>query len=176
MQDLASVDNPGQPLREMAPPKPASEEGKTTDLKLPHKFGRLTLIKAIARGGMGEVFLATAGGIEGAERPCVVKIIRREHGADPSFLARFFDEARIQAQLDHPGVAKVLEAATDPEGKPFVVVEYVEGRNLAEVRSRASQLNASIGWAEAVAIGVALSEALTHVHERTDSNGQALDI
>src|SRR5215510_1489424 len=67
----------------------------------PCQFGRLTLLKPIARGGMGEVFLATTGGIEGAERPCVVKIIRREHAKDKSFLARFFDEARIQAQLDH---------------------------------------------------------------------------
>src|SRR5205814_10684995 len=130
------------------------------DGSLPRKFGRLTLLKPIARGGMGEVFLATAGGIEGAERPCVVKIIRREHGEDPSFLARFFDEARIQAQLDHPGVARVLEASTDPSGKPFVVAEYIEGRNLAEVRNRGSQLNANVGWADSLAVGVALAEAL----------------
>ncbi len=63
---------------------------------LPRRFERYTLLKRIARGGMGEVYLATAGGIEGAERPCVVKTIRREHEADRSFLARFLDEARIQ--------------------------------------------------------------------------------
>jgi serine/threonine-protein kinase len=162
-----------------APAKPEAkkaDKAETLDADLPKKFGRLTLLRTIARGGMGEVFLATAGGIEGAERPCVVKIIRREHAADPSFLARFFDEARIQAQLDHPGVARVLEATTDPTGKPFVVVEYVEGRNLAEVRNRGSQLNATINWAEAVAIGVALTEALAHVHERTDANGMPLGI
>ncbi|HEX4339431.1 MAG TPA: protein kinase [Polyangiaceae bacterium] len=152
------------------------ELAESMDADLPKKFGRLTLLRTIARGGMGEVFLATAGGIEGAERPCVVKIIRREHGADPSFLARFFDEARIQAQLDHPGVARVVEAATDPSGKPFVVVEYVEGRNLAEVRNRGSQLNATINWAEAVAVGVAMTEALAHVHERLDANGVPLGI
>jgi serine/threonine protein kinase len=177
MQD-ASADKLAPSLKELAPPKPANGAAapEPAEPELPKKFGRLTLLKPIARGGMGEVFLATAGGIEGAERPCVVKIIRREHASDPSFLARFFDEARIQAQLDHPGVARVLEAATDPEGKPFVVVEYVEGRNLAEVRNRGSQLNASIGWAEAVAIGVAMSDALAHVHERTDSNGVPLGI
>jgi serine/threonine-protein kinase len=151
-------------------------EAMEPDTDLPRKFGRLTLLRTIARGGMGEVFLATAGGIEGAERPCVVKIIRREHAADPSFLARFFDEARIQAQLDHPGVARVLEASTEPSGKPFVVVEYVEGRNLAEVRNRGSQLNATINWAEAVGIGVSMAEALGHVHERTDANGAPLGI
>lgn len=177
-QDLASTDEAVQSLKSMAPPKPTTEQpaAETSEPTLPKKFGRLTLLKPIARGGMGEVFLATAGGIEGAERPCVVKIIRREHAEDPSFLARFFDEARVQAQLDHPGVARVLEASTDPEGKPFVVVEYIEGRNLAEVRNRGSQLNAVIGWAEAVAVAVSLSEALAHVHERTDSNGMPLGI
>src|SRR3954465_15446017 len=94
---------------------------------LPRRFERYPLLKRIARGGMGEVFLATAGGIEGAERPCVVKTIRREHDEDRSFLARFLDEARIQAQLQHPGVAQVVEATNDPSGKPYVVVELVEG-------------------------------------------------
>jgi serine/threonine-protein kinase len=181
MQDSGTVGTEQPSLKRMAPPKPGAssptgsavaEEGAA----LPRKFGRLTLLKPIARGGMGEVFLATSGGIEGAERPCVVKIIRREHADDSSFLARFFDEARIQAQLDHPGVARVLEASTDPSGKPFVVVEYVEGRNLAEIRNRGSQLNANVGWADAVAVGVALSEALAHVHERTDANGNPLGI
>jgi serine/threonine protein kinase len=106
----------------------------------PVEFGRLLLLKAIARGGMGEVYLAAMGDIEGAERPCVVKIIRREHADDSSFLARFMDEARIQAQMQHPGVAQVLEAAIGPEGKPYVVVEYVAGRDLAELRHRANQL------------------------------------
>jgi serine/threonine-protein kinase len=148
----------------------------TGSLQLPRRFGRLTLLKPIARGGMGELYLATAGGIEGAERPCVVKIIRREHARDKSFLARFFDEARVQAQLQHPGVAQVLEAATDPTGKPFVVVEYVEGRNLGEVRQRASQLKADVSWADSVAMSVTIADALAHVHERTDADGRPLGI
>ena len=47
---------------------------------LPRTFERYLLLKKIARGGMGEVFLATpAGTIDGAERACVIKVIRREH-------------------------------------------------------------------------------------------------
>jgi serine/threonine-protein kinase len=90
---------------------------------LPRLLGRLTLLKHLARGGMGDVFIATAAGIEGAERPCVVKIIRADHAADQSFLARFLDEARIQAQLQHPGVAQVVEASTTDDGQPYTVVE-----------------------------------------------------
>jgi serine/threonine-protein kinase len=157
-----------------APPSAGPDEAGP--VLTPCQFGRLTLLKPIARGGMGEVFLATTGGIEGAERPCVVKIIRREHAKDKSFLARFFDEARIQAQLQHPGVAQILEAATDPSGKPFVVMEYIEGRNLGEVRQRATQLRSQISWADSVAVAVCVAEALMHIHERTDAAGLPLSI
>ena len=116
------------------------ENAACSEAALPRRFARYTLLKRIARGGMGEVYLATAGGIEGAERPCVVKAIRHEHEEDRSFLARFLDEARIQAQLQHPGIAQILEATNDATGKPYVVVEFIEGRNLGEVRGRAGQL------------------------------------
>jgi eukaryotic-like serine/threonine-protein kinase len=154
----------------------AEQRAEPEAMELPRRFERLTLLRQVARGGMGEVFLATSGAIEGAERACVVKIIRREHAEDRSFLARFLDEARIQSQLQHPGVAQVLEAATDSTGKPYVVVEYVEGRNLGEVRTRAAQLGVRIAWPDAVAIGVALADALAHVHERTDASGKPLEI
>src|SRR5678815_874334 len=130
---------------------------------LPRPFERFTLLRRIARGGMGEVFLATAGGIEGAERPVVIKIIRKDHDADSSFLARFLDEARIQSQLSHPGVAQILEASTDGAGKPYVVVEHVEGKNLGDVRARAAQLGVRIDWPEAVALSLTIGDALAHV-------------
>ena len=149
---------------------------KAGEERIPRAFGRLWLLRRLARGGMGEVYLAATSGIEGAERPCVVKIIRRDHAADKSFLARFFDEARVQAQLQHHGVAQVLEAATDTTGEPYVVVEFVEGRSLGEVRARASHAGVAIEWPDAVAMGVSAAEALAHVHERTDSTGKPLGI
>jgi serine/threonine-protein kinase len=143
---------------------------------LPRVFGRLLLLKQLARGGMGEVYLAATTGIEGAERPCVVKTIRRDHIHDGSFLARFLDEARVQAQLNHPGVAQVLEATTDENGEPFTVVEYIEGRSLAEVRHRSIQVGHRIGWADAVAMSIEMAQALAHVHERKGSDGHPLGI
>src|SRR5258708_37126693 len=119
---------------------------------------------------MGEVYLAATTGIEGAERPCVVKIIRRDHAADKSFLARFLDEARVQAQLQHHGVAQILEASTDKAGEPYVVVEYIEGRSLGEVRTRAIQAGISIDWSDPVAIPLSASEPLRHVHPPTPSS------
>ncbi len=160
-----------------AAPSSAGEHGSPAlGFVGPREYGRLLLLKPIARGGMGEVYLAAMGDIEGAERPCVVKLIRHEHRDDASFLARFLDEARIQAQMQHPGVAQVLEAAIDPQGQPYVVVEHVAGRDLAEVRQRANQLKLQISWSDAVAIAASIAEALAHVHERTDHEGRPLDV
>jgi len=150
-------------------PRPDSEA-------LPRRFGRLTLLRRVARGGMGEVYLAATGGIEGAERPVVVKTIRAEHLADKSFRARFLDETRIMAQLQHPGVAQILEAATTEDEAPYAVMEYIEGRHLGEVLSRSTQLGVRVGWADAVAIGIGFADALSHVHTRTDASGHPLEI
>lgn len=145
-------------------------------IPLPRIFGRLLLLKLLARGGMGDVYLAATTGIEGAERPIVVKTVRRDHIHDGSFLARFLDEARVQSQLNHPGVAQILEASTDENGEPYTVVEYVEGRSLADLRHRAVQIGARIGWPEAVAITIEMGQALAHVHERAGADGTPLGI
>jgi serine/threonine protein kinase len=125
---------------------------------------------------MGDVYLAATTGIEGTERPCIVKTVRRDHVHDASFLARFLDEARVQAQLQHPGVAQVLEAATDDDGEPYTVVEYVEGRALSDVRQRALVTGVKLSWADAVAIAIEVAQALAHVHERSAHDGSPLGI
>jgi serine/threonine-protein kinase len=160
----------------------ARDEGKglssqpAAALPVPRMLGRRVLLKLAARGGMGDVYLAATTGIEGAERPCIVKTVRRDHIHDGSFLARFLDEARVQSQLQHPGVAQVLEAATDDEGEPFTVVEYVEGRSLADVRQRAIQSGIKVTWVDALAVAVEIAQALAHVHERPGPDGSPLGI
>lgn len=158
---------------------PEGVPAKTTlaNDELPRRLGRTMLLRRVAKGGMGEVYLASTLGIEGAERPVIVKVIRREHSKDPSFLARFLDEARVQAQLQHSGVAQVLEATTDDAtGEPYAVVEHVEGKSLGELRARALSVGYSLSWAEAVSIAQLMAEGLAHVHERKDASGRSLAI
>src|SRR5580658_869758 len=154
----------------------AGRFSSATALPLPRMVGRRMVLKLAARGGMGDVYLGATTGLEGTERPCIVKTVRRDHVHDGSFLARFLDEARVQAQLQHPGIAQVLEAASDESGEPYTVVEYVEGRALSDVRQRALQTGIRIAWADAVAIAVEIAQALAHVHERAGADGAPLGI
>ncbi len=126
---------------------------------------------------MGEVLLGATLGLEGAERPVIVKMIRSEHRADASFKARFLDEARVQAQLGHSGIAQVIEATTDEAtGEPYVAVEYVDGRSLGDLRQRALSQGDKLAWHEAVALAAMAAEALAHMHDRKDSTGRPLAI
>ncbi|TKD10442.1 serine/threonine-protein kinase [Polyangium fumosum] len=177
--DRAGADGAAQATRasELAAGHDDERAGAGPGEELPRVLGRYLLLRRIARGGMGEVYLASTMGIEGAERPVVVKVIRRDHASDPSFIARFLDEARVQAQLQHSGVAQVLEASLDDAtGEPYAVVEHVEGKSLGDVRGRAHALGYRVGWSEAVAVATMIAEALAHVHERKDPSGRALAI
>src|SRR5690606_41767413 len=107
------IDGNSTDSQQKAVQSPASNGAPSTaaEASLPRRFERFTLLRQIARGGMGEVSLGTSAGIEGAERPAGGKIIRREHAEASSCLARFWAEARIQPQRQHPGHAHVMEAA-----------------------------------------------------------------
>ncbi len=152
----------------------------SSEPQLPRQFARYMLLKRIARGGMGDVYLASTTGIEGAERPCVVKTVRGDHADDASFLARFLDEARVHAQLDHPGVVQLFEAAFEQGDSggaaPYTVFEYIAGGSLTDVRRRSHQVGARVGWPEGVAIGLEVAQALGHVHARTSCDGAPLGI
>ncbi len=171
---MTARDDSGETQQPHASEGPKS--GFTEARSLPRQVGRRVLLKLLAKGGMGEVYLATTFGLDGAERPQVVKTVRRDHMHDGSFLARFLDEARVQAQLNHPSVVQVLEAGTDDDGEPFTAFEHIEGRSLAEVRARAAQLGIKISWVEAVAIVLEIAQGLAHVHDRAGSDGKPLGI
>ncbi len=175
---LRRADSPTQSRSsgESLPALPLRRVERTGTAGHPERIGRFTLLRPVARGGMGQLYLAASGNIEGAERPVVVKTIRADRLADASFVARFLDEARVQAQLNHPAVPQVFEAALDAAGAPYVVMEYVEGRCLAELSARARSLGRRLEWPDVVAIGVALSDALAYVHSLTDAAGTPLGI
>ena len=96
------------------------------------RLGPFELIRIIATGGMGEVFVARQVGLAGFERRAVIKRILPEHCKDEAFVALFLDEARLAAKLVHPNIVHVYELGFD-KGSYFIALEYVSGCDLASL-------------------------------------------
>ena len=89
---------------------------------------RYRLERLLGRGGMASVWLASD---EVLDRPVAIKVLSDTIASDPEFLARFRREARVAASLSHPNLIGVYDYA-EGEERPYLVMEYVPGDNLAE--------------------------------------------
>lgn len=87
--------------------------------------GRYKLRQKIGEGGMGSVWMADQ--LEPVKRKVAVKLIRAERGQSRTILARFEAERQAIALMDHPHIAKLLDAGTTEAGVPFFVMELVKG-------------------------------------------------
>ncbi len=122
--------------------------------------GRYRLISAVGEGGMATVWRAMD---EQLGREVAVKILRPQFGADPGFAARFRNEARAAGSLSHPSVVQVYDFGTDTEsGDQYIVMQLVEGKDLATVLRERGPLEVD----EAVAIGAAVADALDAAHKQ----------
>jgi eukaryotic-like serine/threonine-protein kinase len=117
---------------------------------------RYQLDHRIASGGMGAVWRAVDRLLD---RPVAVKLLRREFADDPAFVERFRREARAAATLTHPNVAGVFDYG-ERDGQAFIVMELVEGENLAERLARTGPLP----WPEALAVAEQVARALATAH------------
>ena len=88
---------------------PASSSGTRTRDDFPQVFGKYVLLRPMARGGMGELFLAAAGDIGGFEKLCVVKKVLTEL-EDDGVRRRFLDEAKVVVRLNHANLVQVFDA------------------------------------------------------------------
>ena len=108
----------------------AALDEKAPQEALPDRVGPYSVIARLGRGGMGSVFLAERDDPSFRNR-VAVKLLRRGVDTD-DVLARFRAERQILASLHHPGIATVFDAGTSDDGRPFLVLEYVEGSPVTE--------------------------------------------
>jgi len=112
-------------------------EGETAP---PERIGPYRILRRIGRGGMGEVLLAErADGL--FEQRVAIKLLRRGMATD-DVLARFARERRILARLAHPHIARLLDGGATDDGRPYFVMELVEGEPItAYCRSRSAPVS-----------------------------------
>ncbi|MEO8561330.1 MAG: serine/threonine-protein kinase [bacterium] len=95
----------------------------------PARVGPYRIVREIGHGGMGTVFLAERDDGQFAQR-VALKLIRRALAHRPSLVARFLEERRILAVLEHPGIARLLDGGVTDDGLPWFAMEYVDGEPL----------------------------------------------
>jgi eukaryotic-like serine/threonine-protein kinase len=109
------------------PPKPPAED-LTADGTLGLRLGAWRITRLLGRGGMGEVYEARrADG--NFEQKVAIKLLQREAAAQ---MERFHAERQILARLEHPGIARLYDGGVTEDGRPFMVMELVEGRPITE--------------------------------------------
>ena len=151
------------------------DTGDVTDVPKNERLGAYELLLELAAGGMATVHLARA--IDRRQGPPLVAVKRphRHLQGDKTFLTMLVDEARLASSIDHPNVVKVRELGFDG-GMPFIIMDYVEGTSLAELRRELSAIGRAIDVRVAVRIVLDALAGLHAAHELKDDNGKSLHI
>jgi predicted Ser/Thr protein kinase len=120
--------------------------------------GRFRIEGEIGKGGMGTVYRASHLGLQ---RSVAVKIIKSEFAGDPDVADRFMREARTMAKLRHQRAAMIFDAGNLPDGRHFIIMEFIEGRTLSETLAREGRLSAE----RAVQIATQVCDVLQEAHQ-----------
>jgi eukaryotic-like serine/threonine-protein kinase len=100
-------------------------------------IGPYTVERRLGAGGMGEVYLARHRVLA---REAAIKVLLPEISMDEAVVARFFNEARATAQLRHPNIVEVFDCDTLPNGRAYIVMEFLAGESLRSCLDRVGRL------------------------------------
>jgi len=126
---------------------------------------RYELVERVAVGGMAEVFRAKAYGPHGFEKVLAIKRILPALAADPKFERRFIAEAKLAVSLSHANIVQVLDFSRFGQSL-YIVMEYVDGGDLARVLETLRERQQLIPLPAAVHIAVELLKGLDFAHRR----------
>lgn len=140
-----------------------------------YPFGQYELLKQLASGGMGEVFLARRRGVEGFEKLTVIKTLLPHLVESEEFLTMFLDEARLAARLDHPNIGQIFELG-EQAGTYFIAMEYILGDDLQGLSKTCASNGIEIPVPLICRIAADALAGLHYSHELTDINGAPLGL
>lgn len=134
------------------------------------RIGGYRLMQYLGGGGMADLYL-----VEGPNEPepLVIKRLQPRFRGHPQVVRRFVDEGRILARIEHPNVVR-LHGAGEHESDPYLVLEYVAGRDLGAVLERTGERGRPLPCALAVGIVEQVARALDCVHRLDAAEGQPL--
>lgn len=129
----------------------------------PEVFGKYVLLRPMAKGGMGQLYLAASGETGGFEKLCVVKKVLPDID-DPGVRRRFLDEAKVVVRLNHANLVQVFDAGMVGD-EHYLAMELVEGKDLRAVWNRCAQLHRRIPVDFAIFVARELCRGLDYVHD-----------
>ena len=130
------------------------------------KVGGYALVAPVARGGMGEVWLARELAPDRPPRTVVVKRLLEHLDGEGRYAHMLLDEARIAAQLHHPHIVQLLALGRD-EDSFFLVMEHLDGENLSVALRRARSRGLPLSPECVAYVGAQIARALTRTPRST---------
>jgi serine/threonine protein kinase len=134
----------------------------------PRQFGKYVLLKPLAKGGMGEIYVAALGQIDGFDKLCVIKKVIPEK-SDEGKAKRFLDEAKVVLRLAHSGLVNTFDAG-QVEREFYIAMEMVEGKDLREVWNRCVRVRHRIPIEVALHVAREVARTLYYVHTYGELN------
>jgi len=133
------------------------------------------LIRLLGQGGMAEIYLARQQGPAGFERRVAIKRILPSFAKDAQFVHMFLTEARLVARLSHPNIVQIHELH-ERDGQYFIVMEYVEGHNLATMLTAARHAKERVPIEVTLRIASDICAGLQAAHSAQDEDDRPLGI
>ena len=139
-------------------------------------FGRYSVIGRLGEGGMCELFIAGLAGPEGFQRTFVLKRLKPEMARNRAAVDQFIDEAKLGSTLVHSNIVPVYDFGHVGDGF-FMAQEYVVGRNVGQIVERhIERLREPLDVPSVLYIVHEALQALTYAHERTNDDGEPLNV
>ncbi|MBF5041302.1 protein kinase [Aggregicoccus sp. 17bor-14] len=137
-------------------------------------IGKYLVRRKLAEGGMAEIYLCTARGVEGFEKEVVIKRVRSFLADDPAFVEMFKAEARLASRLNHANVVQIFDFDKHDDSY-YLAMEYVRGCSLWELRKRCKALLRPMPPTLVAHIGAEVARGLHYAHRLSD-RGQPLQL
>ncbi len=143
---------------------------------MPMRFGKYTLMRKLAVGGMAELFLALQRSVAGFEKLIVVKRVLPHLVKDDAFIELLLAEARIAATLNHPNVAHIYDVGS-VGGQFYIAMEHIHGEDLRSIVRQMKKVGVTAFPLEhALAIVLGCCAGLAYAHEKRDLDGEPMNI